>query len=1129
MRLVTTNFDRLFEACDRSLTFNGPASLPDPRRSRQLSGIVHLHGYATRSYDGAHDDEFVLSTADFGRAYLSDGWATTFIRALLEKYQLVFVGYAADDPPVHYLLEALNAGQGPQGNLFAFQEGGEAQARALWNHKGVQAIPYDGANGHAALWLSLESWAERARDPSRWRESVLDRAMDGPASMSAVERGQVRHVVSTASGARAFAAHRPPAEWLSVFDAHVRYAAPIRSAEEEDIFDPFDVFSLDGDKSPEPLDPEDMFAERTRPPSSWDGLELAERERHRVEFDQLSRLRGPGATRQPRLVPRLSVLAGWIAEVAEQPDAIWWAAGQGGFHPELQRSIEYRMERRPLEPNAERAWRLIFQSWRDAKRNGDLIALDLQSRVRRAGWSAEAIRSAARLQRARIEVRQPWRRPAKFSQPDIRLDELLSVTLDFTRVQDLGDIPDAMVPLWVAELGRNLEITVELHDDVYGTHGLMLPSLFEDTDEDPDDRVFGIARPFVRYAEHLKTLGCVSPDAWRREVKGWTSSSALFDRLRVWAASEVSLMSPKDAASTLLLLPARSFWSLEGQRDLLLTLVLRWASIPLTFRRKIERRLLAGPPMWPGGEHTRKYRQRRASATMSRLKWLADQGVAFSFSVPDTIAALQLKAPEWREGWATSAAHSLSSKGGWIATDTSTRGLEDAPARQLLDRAEGEEGHDWGSLTERRPLEGLSVSRPAKVLRSLVLEGREGRYRQRAWQTFLWSTQRKDDRRRLVVQIGRRLAGLPPWAAANLADEIGHWMLETAPRLAQASPETFDTLWHRIVGALREYPNATSTPSPRTRGIDWGSHSLNSPVGRLTQAIFKVDYATEGDKPKPELLTRLEDALSLPGAARCDALVIAASHVAWLHYQASDWTETNILAALGSGDHEDARAFWSGFFWANRMPNAKLFQRLKEPLLSLVIDWDEEITGSRNLPAFVLAGWRTAHLPDVPTVITDDEMRVALVGGGDSFRTGVIYQLEHWFSEEGWGDASLRLFREVWPKQLAARSAAVSDRLVDFALDAGDRFAEIVDVIVPFITPLPPDSWTLYKVKDYGSDAEAPARDPEALIKLLFAALGPKAGEWPYRADRAVEALAADPSLASNILLNELRIRLAAG
>jgi hypothetical protein len=289
-----------------------------------------------------------------------------------------------------------------------------------------------------------------------------------------------------------------------------------------------------------------------------------------------------------------------------------------------------------------------------------------------------------------------------------------------------------------------------------------------------------------------------------------------------------------------------------------------------------------------------------------------------------------------------------------------------------------------------------------------------------------------------------------------------------------------------------------------------------------------VDRATEGDEPKPELLKRLQDALSLPGAARRDVMVIAASRVVWLYYHESDWTDAYVLAALASGDHEDARAFWSGFFWANRVPNPKLYQRLKEALLSLIINWDEEITGSRNLPAFILVGWKTTIQPDVRTVVTDEEMRAALIAGGDRFRTGVISQLEHWFGEQGWAEASLRLLREVWPKQLAARSAAVSERLVDFALDAGDRFAEVVDAVTPFITPLPANSWTLYKIKDYASEAEVPSREPEALIRLLFAALGPKASEWPYRADAAVEELAADPSLASNAFLTELRIRLAA-
>lgn len=72
-RLVTTNFDLLFEACDSGLQRRSPPNLPDPRRPRDFNGVIHLHGRVTDTYDGAFDDEFVLSSADFGRAYLAEG------------------------------------------------------------------------------------------------------------------------------------------------------------------------------------------------------------------------------------------------------------------------------------------------------------------------------------------------------------------------------------------------------------------------------------------------------------------------------------------------------------------------------------------------------------------------------------------------------------------------------------------------------------------------------------------------------------------------------------------------------------------------------------------------------------------------------------------------------------------------------------------------------------------------------------------------------------------------------------------------------------------------------------------------------------------------------------------------
>jgi hypothetical protein len=86
IRLVTTNFDLLFESCDDELRSWKPPRLPDLQRHEELAGVIHLHGRVNENYSGADGDGFVLSSSEFGRAYLSDGWATQFIRSILDRY-----------------------------------------------------------------------------------------------------------------------------------------------------------------------------------------------------------------------------------------------------------------------------------------------------------------------------------------------------------------------------------------------------------------------------------------------------------------------------------------------------------------------------------------------------------------------------------------------------------------------------------------------------------------------------------------------------------------------------------------------------------------------------------------------------------------------------------------------------------------------------------------------------------------------------------------------------------------------------------------------------------------------------------------------------------------------------------
>ena len=318
-------------------------SLPDPRRPRDLNGVIHLHGHVTDTYDGAFDDEFVLSSADFGRAYLAEGWATQFIRALLGRYKLVFLGYAADDPPIQYLLEALNRADGPSGGLYAFHSGNSAEARAIWDHRGVEAIPYDGADGHVVLWETLEAWAGRARDPEDWEARVTSSAQARPEALTNVERGQVRHVVSTEPGARRFARASAPADWLCVFDPAIRYGTPWKHAETGMTVDPFDSYGLDDDGPPSPLDPDQPFAERKPPVGVWDAFALNADDKAALGSEHVSALRGSGSMGALPLPRRLHWLALWIAEVCDQPVAPWWAAGQIGLHRDLQMIVRHHL------------------------------------------------------------------------------------------------------------------------------------------------------------------------------------------------------------------------------------------------------------------------------------------------------------------------------------------------------------------------------------------------------------------------------------------------------------------------------------------------------------------------------------------------------------------------------------------------------------------------------------------------------------------------------------------------------------------------------------------------------------------------------------------------------------------
>jgi SIR2-like domain len=95
VRLVTTNFDSHFVSgaatvfpAQGSCELHFAPALP---LGHSFSGIVALHGSVSRPFE-----RLVLTDSDFGRAYLTEGWARIFLQRLFETYTVLFVGYTFD-------------------------------------------------------------------------------------------------------------------------------------------------------------------------------------------------------------------------------------------------------------------------------------------------------------------------------------------------------------------------------------------------------------------------------------------------------------------------------------------------------------------------------------------------------------------------------------------------------------------------------------------------------------------------------------------------------------------------------------------------------------------------------------------------------------------------------------------------------------------------------------------------------------------------------------------------------------------------------------------------------------------------------------------------------------------------
>lgn len=208
IKLITTNFDLHFESAAQSTfgvvpeTYRAPA-LP---RGRDFSGIVYVHGALPKQ------DDLVLTDADFGRAYLTEGWARRFLLDVFSNYTVLFVGYSHNDVVMNYLARALPV-QANGACRFALTENKEN-----WDILGITPLLFEISkvdNAFVELYDSVEKLANiLQRGALDWKSRMGELVKQPPQNTDEEGIGELDQALSEEYTTKFFVEFAKDPKWL---------------------------------------------------------------------------------------------------------------------------------------------------------------------------------------------------------------------------------------------------------------------------------------------------------------------------------------------------------------------------------------------------------------------------------------------------------------------------------------------------------------------------------------------------------------------------------------------------------------------------------------------------------------------------------------------------------------------------------------------------------------------------------------------------------------------------------------------------------------------------------------------------------------------------------------------------
>ena len=1076
LRLVTTNFDRLFHAAAKQpfQSYCAPM-MPIPKNNR-WNGVVYLHGLLPEVLnDETALNQIVVTSGDFGLAYLVERWAARFASELFRNYVVCFVGYSLNDPVLRYMMDALAADRmmgvvTPQAWVLTDCKSGEEQQKIIeWEVKGVKPILYQltTSNDHSVLHQTLQKWANTYRDGVLGKESIVGKhALSLPMSSTQQENfiGRMMWALSDKSAlpAKHFAEliPPPPLDWLlgPFSEQFFGYGdLPDFGVHPQSKVNDALSFSLIQRPAPYELAPQMMLASNGREHSKWDGVMF-----------QLSR---------------------WLLRYLDDPQLILWVVQRGGqLHPRMTEMIEDKlneyslMERnnntekleeiRSQSPKAipgtlmRTLWMLLIGGkvknmgeiyidpyrWKRLfEQNGPTVRLRQQLR--------QLIAPKLRLSETiPIEIKDDIpNQPTRMSQL-LNVEVVLNAEHVFLALRDIDEnLWKTALPLLLEDFQQLLIDTLVLLNEIGDASDPIDPSLWHlpSISPHPQNRVF---QDWVHLIEYLR-------DAWlelrssnnRRAVQiamAWFELPfPTFKRLALFAASQDDSIPPDQWVGWLLNDDALCLWSMNFQREVCRLLVLQGNKLEGNIQERLEVQILTGPISHIYDNLKPELKEEfKSESVWIRLCKLKESGLVLGKFAEIGFNNLLKSNPQIQQlGCGDRVEFIVWSENPGVKSYVDKRIPNEAPRNrkelvQWLKKPPPESNmffkDTWGDVCGSRFYTSLFA---------LCDLAREDVWPAKRWGQALntWSEEK------MIIRSWRWAAPvvlkMPDTIFQEIAKHVTWWI-----QIVSNTINVHEDILLKLCNRVMDLPTKDETEvSPSSEFKEKPvSAAINHPIGQATLALVRLFFkkCPNDNDQIPSDIKQLFTMICREKESRLrHGRVILGSQLITLFRVDRSWTEKDLVPFFSWSNLDEAKGMWESFLRSPRL-YSPLMLLLKPDFLNCAKHYDE----LGDYPGQFASLLTLAALEGIEGY-SEDDFRVAMQAlpqaGLEVCALNLVQALNGAGNqgEDYWKNRVLPLWKNVWPKSFDRVTPRMTDLLIKLTIAARSEFPVALDAVKDWI------------------------------------------------------------------------------